>query len=101
MITAGLMHSENMEFKKKSREEQVKLEGHENADLAGYILYAAADVVDSLTAWFIDFSKQIASRQIWIFIIRNQSLGDEYCAQFEEGDGAVVNDVVVVTVAQT
>jgi hypothetical protein len=50
MITAGLMHSENMEFKKKSREEQAKPEGHENADLAGYILYAAADVVDSLTA---------------------------------------------------
>ena len=45
MITAGLMHSENMKFKMKSREEQAKPEGHENADFAGYILYAATDVV--------------------------------------------------------
>jgi hypothetical protein len=35
MITAGLMHSENMKFKMKSREEQAKPEGHENADFAG------------------------------------------------------------------
>ncbi|CBY34054.1 unnamed protein product [Oikopleura dioica] len=37
MITSGLMHSGNMEFKQKPREEQAEPEGHEHADLAGYM----------------------------------------------------------------
>ena len=37
MVNTGLMHYGSIEFKKKSWEEQAKPEGHENADLAGYM----------------------------------------------------------------
>ena len=36
-VTAALMHSGNMKFKKKQREEQAEPEGTENAEKAGFM----------------------------------------------------------------
>ena len=36
-ITAGIMHGGNMAFKQKPREEQAEPDGHEHADLAGFM----------------------------------------------------------------
>ena len=36
-ISAGIMHGGNMEFKQKPREEQAEPDGHQHADLAGFL----------------------------------------------------------------